>query len=628
MQYKVVCMDRILCFLLILPQFGMGQPLNGRLARFCDSLINRSIEERLVPGVGLVIVKTDTAYHKSYGYANLVKKVPVNDSTLFQLGSVGKVFTAIAVLQQVEKGTLELTRNVNDYLREFKIENPYARPLTLQDLLTHTPGLDDRIIGYLARSESEVEPLGVHLKKFMPPLFQEPGLEINYSNYGYALAGHLVELASGEMFTEYVKRHILLPLKMDQTTYSLPDHYEQLDQYALGYRLRDSFEEVKCFPRHATPAGSALSTVTDMSKLLQEFIHPSGRILRDSSMKKLFERQFGNHPSLMGYTMGMEELFIHGYKGVSKGGSFTGFLSEFVIFPEQKFGLFISVNTQTDNFLELFRNELFNTFLPQKLSLDKQALKIDVSEFTGTFRIERYNHRSVEDLPALYQGKFELNKSDEGYLECYHNGARQKYKPVDPLIFQNTVLPEEYLVFKRDQAGTLSRLYRNINLAGFYVPVSLTRVPWYDDPVFINEYYFAVLAFIWSFIFIILFRGWVLWKRRKKPEYWRDGLVPSFYYYTAISVLFIFTVQFFGGMMFMIRNVNEFFFEVPTQFKVVQTVAYLTPVLTLLLLFACVRLWQLKRGKMIFRIYYTLLTACSMIHLAFLFRWHFIGIHT
>lgn len=345
-------------------------------------------------------------------------------------------------------------------------------------------------------------------------------------------------------------------------------------------------------------------------------------------MKKLFERQFGNHPWLMGYTMGMEEQFIHGYKGVSKGGSFTGFLSEFVIFPEQKFGMFITINTQTDNFLELFRNEFFNTFLPQKLSLDKPTLKIDVSEFTGTFRSERYNHRTVEDLPALYQGKFELTQSEEGYLECYHNSAPQKYKPVDSLIFQNTMLAEEYLVFSRDPSGEISRVYRNINLAGFYLPVSLTRVPWYDNPVFINEYYFVVLVFIWTFIFIILFRGWVLWKRRKQPGYWREGLVPAFYYYTAISVLFIFTAQFFGGMMFMLRNVNEFIFEVPTQFKVIQTLTYLAPLLTGLLLFACVRLWQLKRGKIVFRIYYALITTCSLIHLAFLFRWHFIGIHT
>lgn len=129
----------------------------------------------------------------------------------------------------------------------------------------------------------------------MPPLFQEPWKEINHSNYCYAFAGHLVELASGESFKDYVRQHILLPLEMTQTTYSLPDNYEQLDQYALWYRLRDSFEEVKCFPRHATPAGSALSTVTDMSKLLQEFLHPSGKILRDPSMKKLFKRQFSNH---------------------------------------------------------------------------------------------------------------------------------------------------------------------------------------------------------------------------------------------------------------------------------------------------------------------------------------------
>jgi CubicO group peptidase (beta-lactamase class C family) len=617
----------IALFLLVF-QMTFAQGNFSAVVRKSDSLFNKGLNEKMIPGGVVAIVQGDSAYGRAYGLRNVAQNLTADTTTLFQLGSVGKLFTAIAVLQQAEAGKLDLNKDVNQYLEGWSIAST-GRPITLMDLLTHTAGLNDRIIGYLARSENEVQPLEEHLKTFMPSTFQSPGVEVNYSNYGYALAGHLVERVSGMPFTEYVQRNIFDRLGMRHTTYRLPDDYAQRDAYAVGYRTRETFEPVACYPRHATPAGSALSCASDMRKLLSEFLKPTSRILNAGSFDMLKRQQFSSHPLLMGYTLGMEEQYINGVRGIAKGGAFTGFLSEFVIFPDQQLGLFISTNTQTDNFLEHYRSEMFPRLLanPTPNALRK-PIPMDVKEFAGVYRSERYNHTSVEDLLALYQGKLELSISKEGDLVTYQNGAWRHYRPVDSLIFQNQSAPEQFLVFRRDAEGNINRLYTNINLAGFYLPVSLTPVAWYDDPVMINEYYVLIPLVIFTFLLLPLFRGWVLFRRRKRPDYWVGKLAPTGSFYMGLLTALFFLIHFIWGFMFLARNVNDFYFGIPPTFQTVQEMTILLPIAVLLLVFSGLKLWTKKSGVLAFRIYYSLFCLSAVIHLAFLYRWHFIGLHT
>jgi len=596
------------------------------LTSFSDSLINHGIGVKMIPGMILVIRKQDTAFIKAYGLKNVERSAPADTTTLFQMGSVGKLFTVIAVLQQVEAGKLSLTADINSYLKEFKIDSR-GRPITLFDLLTHTAGFDEQYIGYVARSMREVKSLGEHLRDHMPATFQPPGIDINYSNYSYALAGHLVELVSGMSFPEYVRQNIFLPLGMSRTTYQLPDHYTALEEYASGYRTRDTFEPVPTFPRHVMPAGSAMSSASDMSKLLEELMTPSGKLLHDSSMNYLFKRQFANHPRLMGYTLGMEEQFINGIRGVAKGGTSMGFQAELAIFPERQFGMFFAINTQTDNFLELFGRE----FLPKALSsppvLAHPAVDVDLNLFSGVFRTERANHHTVEDLLTLYQGKLELRVSDKGELTTYQNGASQRYRPVDSLLFQNTARPEQLLAFQRDASGKISKLYTNINIGGFYVPMSFIAVPWYDDPDFINEQYAFILLFIFTAALLPLFRLWIRLKRRSNPDYWSGKLISTRALAVAVTVAILYVVHFACGPLYLARQVNEFYFGVPGFFTVVQYLTLMFPILILWLLLESVGLWRKSSGTKVFRIYYTLLAIAALAHLAFLYRWHFIGLN-
>ncbi len=191
----------------------------AELAVFLDGLLGGLMAERHIPGAVALVVKDGTVFFaKGYGFADLETRRPVNpEATLFRVASVSKLFTATAVMQLVEQGKLDLHVDVNQYLESFSLKAGFGKPVTLANLLTHTGGFDDAFLGSAQPLEWEPIPLGKYLSIHMPPRVMPPGDLISYSNHGLALAGYLVERASGQPFAEYVKEHILQPLGMQRS---------------------------------------------------------------------------------------------------------------------------------------------------------------------------------------------------------------------------------------------------------------------------------------------------------------------------------------------------------------------------------------------------------------------------
>lgn len=603
-----------------------AQSLNKEsITRFCDSIFNKGINDTLIPGAIITVLKNDTILiSKGYGYANLDSKSKVDTGrTFFQFGSIGKIVTAIAVLQQVEIGRLNLDTDVNEYLKDFKINNYSKKPITLFHLLTHTAGLDDRVIGYTARSQREVKSLATHLKERMPAVFQEPGSEINYSNYGYSLAGYLVELAADQEFSAYIKQHIFDPLGMAQTTYLLPDGYSERDDFAIGYQLKEDFSKVVAYPRHTLPAGSIVSTNDDMKRLLQALVRRDTGLLKSASFDRMFTLQHSDHLLLNGYSIGFETQRINGHDAIAKGGSITGFLSELVLVPQRGFGMLVSVNTQTDDFLEQFSKSFFSRFFPGTMT---QAKKINISlaPYVGNFRSNRYNHHTMEDLPAMYLGKFVLWQNENGELECFHNGDYQQYLPVDSLTFQNTKDASQYLIYKKDHKGNIKSLHRNENIAGFTVPISYIKIPWYDNPDFINEQFPIVFIVISVYLFFPFFWSWVWIKRRKKPDFWQGKFLSRRAHGVGLSITLLIVIYLIAFLIPFFKNLGELFFGLPDSIKPFLYVPLLITMLFLWLCIELVRIWKMKLGILLARIYYTLFCCSCLLVLIFFWRWHFL----
>jgi CubicO group peptidase (beta-lactamase class C family) len=140
------------------------------------------------------------------------------DTTLVRPGSISKLFTAIAVMQLVEQGKLDLDRDINDYL-DFDIPTPNGGvPVTLRRLMTHRAGFEEHVKG-LFSADRVPEPLGHWLARLLPRRLFPAGDVSAYSNYGMALAGYIVERAAGEPYADYVADRILQPLGMAHATF-------------------------------------------------------------------------------------------------------------------------------------------------------------------------------------------------------------------------------------------------------------------------------------------------------------------------------------------------------------------------------------------------------------------------
>ncbi|WP_433789194.1 serine hydrolase domain-containing protein [Actinoplanes sp. CA-252034] len=197
---------------------------SAALAEFFDGNLPGQLTADRVPGaVVSVAAGGTTAFTKGYGLADTERAVAFDATrSLVRIASISKLFTWTAVMQQVEAGRLDLDTDVNRYLTGFRVPDAYARPVTLRHLMSHTAGFEDVITGTGARDAADVPPLGRYLADHMPARIRPPGEISAYSNYGAALAGHIVSEVSGEPYDEYVQRHLLGPLGMTRSTAAEP----------------------------------------------------------------------------------------------------------------------------------------------------------------------------------------------------------------------------------------------------------------------------------------------------------------------------------------------------------------------------------------------------------------------
>lgn len=619
-------MKAILIILTWYPSFYLLAQLQPKeVVAFSDSMVQYGIRERMIPGGMVSIVSSDAMHlNRGYGFSNLEDQALVSaEETLFQLGSIGKVLTAIAALQQVEQGQLALNEGVNQYLTDWKIDH-LDNPLTLYHLLTHSGGFNERFIGYMARSESELLPLRDHLRQNMPSLFQPPGININYSNYGYALAGHLVELRSDEPFDHYIQKHVFDPAGMRLATYHLPDDYQDLPQYARGYQGMEKFEEKRSYPRHALPAGSLIANAREMGQFMQLLLRRDSILLSSASYERLFTQQFTNDPNLPGYTLGMEVQNYHGRQVLAKGGQVPGFLSLLLLIPDEDLGLFISFNTDADDFLELFLSEFKRRFFSKEEGKLLAPIAGDVTEYAGHYSNLRTSFESFEGFFLLFQAHFELQKTSDNGLRAYHNGGWQSYHMVLKDVFQHTSNPDVFISFQRNETGEISRMYRSQSVGGIQVPSSYFRLKWWERPRFLNDEYpvallvipiYALLPLVWITVFFI---------RKRNQRFLMTAKIPTYYHLVALGFLALFFWNIVGFFIPLLKEREALLFGLSDELLSIRYFNIAMSTSAMILLILSLVLWIKKEGNIWIRVYYTIYSLIAFSYVTLLYRWHFL----
>src|SRR2546430_4169928 len=235
---------------------------------FLDGMIPLQLAREDIAGAVISVVKDGKVlFARGYGYSNVEKRTPVSaDSTLFRPGSISKLFNWTGIMQQVELGKVDLDRDVNDYL-DFKIPPTYPKPITLRNIMAHTPGFEETVQELFVPAASDLTPLDEYLKKHLPVRIFPPGTTPAYSNYATTLAGYILQRVSGEPFDTYIEHHIFQPLELSHCTtrQPLPDALKPLT--SSGYDVASEPAKPVEFVE-AAPAGSSSVSGADMQHFM------------------------------------------------------------------------------------------------------------------------------------------------------------------------------------------------------------------------------------------------------------------------------------------------------------------------------------------------------------------------
>ncbi len=257
----------------------------------------------------------------------------------------------------------------------------------------------------------EVLPLRKYLFQNLPQIVHPPGYTISYSNHGFALLGHIIETTSKLNFNEYVSKHILAPLEMKNSTFdgTIPKGTTCPKGY---YHILNTEKEAYHDFAQTPPASSLYTTAEDFSHflimLLNNGNYHNKQILKPKTIKIMFTPRYRFNPALPGYACAWEENHIEGKRIFQHTGLTWGFSSLCITIPEEKFGIFISINSDKNSLIWELANNIIRKFtlhkhLPTRIRPDILNTPPEIyNQLTGFYRFNRYCRNDIFRLAALF----------------------------------------------------------------------------------------------------------------------------------------------------------------------------------------------------------------------------------
>lgn len=600
----------------------------GDLEKFVDQAFLKNMGEYNIPGAVISVVKDGKqVFSKGYGYSDTSAQKPADpDKTLFRIGSASKLFTATAVMKLVQEGRIDLHADVNQYLKSFKLKNPYSKPVTMEMLLGHTSGIDSDEIGDLSMQGSVVvKPLDQVLGKRMLPVVREPGTLINYSSYGIALAGSIAENVSGINCRDYITQNIIQPLDMESTSFELNPA-----GLAQGYNATGDGVTSKNLTGYFNlyPVGGVVSTAEDMSHFmiahLNDGEYNGKQILDKATVQMMQSRHAGFDPVLPGTCLGFYEQFINGQRAISHAGySEDGFSTELSLFPQYNLGIFVSVNQGSNNsfpqdFTKIFMDRYYPLQTCGSAEVQKAGFPTNDS-VAGIYRFGEYTYSTVQkgDLLGVGQdatvtvepdGSISLQETDPFTGKNTVLNAKQ----VSPLVYKTA--DGDYAVFKKDSGGkTAYMALTSDSWHGTYEKIS-----WYDENTFQIGLFVSLMG-------LALFEAvvWLVFLIRHHKKGISQSKTAAFLTHAA-GVTSLLNLSFF--LVSMATWGTRLRYGVPLDIMLLLVIPNITAILTVLtaVFFFIVAFKKKEKGKFL-KINTTVALALGIAFIWFNNYWNFIG---
>lgn len=416
-------------------QTAQAQQVAGPGPAF-DEYVTNAIKEWQVPGIAIAIIKDDRiVLAKGFGVRELGKPTPVDERTLFAIGSSSKAFTAAAIAMLVDEGKLKWDDPATKHLPGFQLFDPYTtRELTVGDLLTHRSGLTRGDLLWYASAYDRDEV--VRRVRYLKPSWSLRS-RFGYQNIMFLAAGQILPSVGGKNWDDFIRERIFMPLGMSSSSTSIKAFANSNNVATPHSRIEDKIQTVPWRNiDNIAPAGSINSNVVDMAQWVR--LHLGGgtyenkRLLSSGAIKEMHMPQTiirleGQNERLypeahfLSYGMGWFLSDYRGRKVVEHGGAIDGMRALVAMMPEEKLGMVILTNLHGTVLPQALMYRIFDSYLgaPQRDWSAEMLKTIKALEEQSKAAEKKLESERVKDTtPSLALDKYAGSYQSEMYGEA------------------------------------------------------------------------------------------------------------------------------------------------------------------------------------------------------------------
>ncbi|MHC9088170.1 serine hydrolase domain-containing protein [Tenacibaculum sp. IMCC1] len=398
------------------------------LEKYSDSLFADAIKKNQIAGASILVLKKNKILlDKNYGYANIELSTNMPINAVFEIGSVTKQFTAVAILKLAEQGKINLDDDFTDYLNF----DTKGRKITIKNLLEHTSGIANYtdIPKFWSLSVQNL-PRDSLVRLVEQENFQfEPQENFVYNNSGYFFLGLIIEKVTGKTYEEYLRKGFFIPLGMKNTSYCSMKAI--VKNKINGYSSTEEGLRQKDYINHIWPyaGGSLCSTTNDLLiwlKALHEY-----RILSKESYRSLIEPIRLRNGTKLFYAKGLVNFSNYGNVEIGHSGYIPGFVSITQYFPKEDLYLICLINTSGLLGVNHFTNKINWKILKRKISkpipldfdnkmiegiysgkIGGEKLSLQVSVNTNKVILTNVQNQKTDTLKTYIGNNTWMNKND------------------------------------------------------------------------------------------------------------------------------------------------------------------------------------------------------------------------
>ena len=413
--------------LVILGTSGYSQPKNFELK--VDELLLKQYMAGEPGAVALVAKKGEVIYKKAFGMANMELDIPMRTDMIFEIGSITKQVTAVAILMLMEEGKLNLEDDITKYIGNYPV---HGHKINIHHLLTHTSGLNNYTNieewTHLWRQDYTPSEFIDIIKKF--PMDFTPGEKWNYSNTAYFILGYIIEKASGIPYPQFIQEKIFAPLGMKNSMYG--SHSKIIKNRASGYQKTDSLVNAEYLSMtQPYAAGALMSTVEDLyiwNKAVQSY-----KLIKEETTKKAFTNYTLNNGDPINYGYGWKLSEINGSPTVEHSGGIFGYLTNGIYLPNEDVYVIILSNSGNNSPINVSTKiaalAIGKPYSEKRIEVGNEKLK----ELTGV-----YVSKDKDLIFTVIDGQLYLKRDQRNKFKLFPESETKFY-------FENGIITVEFI---------------------------------------------------------------------------------------------------------------------------------------------------------------------------------------